>query len=150
MLESGRYDGNRVQDACVLDACAGSGALGLEALSRGAAHCTFMDNAGPSIAAIQANIAALGVGDRSRMRRGDVTRPPRAPAVCDLVLLDPPYRKGIVPAALKALADAGWCAAGTLTVVEHDARTAVEVPDGFSLVVDRTYGRTCVTLLQYG
>lgn len=150
MLESGRYDGNRVQDARVLDACAGSGALGLEALSRGAAQCTFMENAGPSIAAVQANIAALGVGERCRVMRGDVTRPPRAPAACELILLDPPYREGIVAAALQALAETGWCAAGTLAVVEHDARTAVLAPDGFSLVIERTYGRTCVTLLQYG
>lgn len=149
MLQSGRYGGERVQGARVLDACAGSGALGLEALSRDAAHCTFLDTAGPAIAAIQANIAKLGVGDRTRVLRADVARPPAAPAACDLVFLDPPYRQGLVPIALAALAAAGWCAPGALLAVEHDARNPVEAPAGFIEDVSRTYGRTCVTLLTW-
>ena len=149
MLQSGRYGGDRVRAARVLDACAGSGALGLEALSRGADHCTFLDNAGPAIAAIHANVAALGVGNRAQVLRADVTRPPGAPAGCDLIFLDPPYRDGLVPAALAALAAAGWCAPGALVAVEHDARTPVAAPEGFVEAISRTYGRTCVTLLVW-
>jgi 16S rRNA (guanine966-N2)-methyltransferase len=147
MLQSGRYGGDRVQGARVLDACAGSGALGLEALSRGAAHCTFLDNAAAAIAAIEANVATLGVRDRSRVLRADVTRPPSAPAGCDLILLDPPYRDGLAPTALAALAANGWCAPGALVAVEHEA--PLPLPDGFTEETSRTYGRTRVTLLGW-
>ena len=149
MLQSGRYGGERVQGARVLDAFAGSGALGLEALSRGAAQCIFMDNAGPSVAAVETNLRTLGLGDRARVLRADATRPPGAAEPCDLLFLDPPYRDGLVPATLTALAAAGWCAADALAVVEHDARTDIESPPGFTLEISRTYGRTCVTLLNF-
>lgn len=149
MLQSGRYGGDRVGGARVLDACAGSGALGLEALSRGAAHCTFVDQAAPAIAAVEANVAALGEGGRTRVLRADVTRPPAASAACDLVLLDPPYRDGIVAAALAALAAAGWLAPGALVAVEHAARDPLAVAAGFETEASRTYGRTAITLLSW-
>ena len=146
MLQSGRYGGDRVQGARVLDACAGSGALGLEALSRGASYCTFVDNAAPAIAAIEANIAKLGEGARSRVVRADATRLPPAPDHCSLVFLDPPYADGIVPAALASLAAGGWLAPDALVAVEHPARTPLSA-DGFIAEASRTYGRTAVTLL---
>lgn len=149
MLQSGRYGGDRVTGVRVLDACAGSGALGLEALSRGAAHCTFMDNAATAIATIEANVAATGLATRARILRADVTRPPSAPEGCGLVLLDPPYREGLVPAALAALAAAGWLAPGALVAVEHAARDPIAFPEGFAEETSRTYGRTCVTLLRF-
>ncbi|MEZ5668045.1 MAG: 16S rRNA (guanine(966)-N(2))-methyltransferase RsmD [Alphaproteobacteria bacterium] len=147
MLESGRYGGNRVAGARVLDAFAGSGALGLEALSRGAAHATFMDNAGQAIAAVEANVRALGVGARARVLRADATRPPPAPAACDLLFLDPPYRDGAIGAALAALAAAGWIAAGALLVVEREAKSPLDLAEGMRLEAERRYGRAAIALV---
>ena len=148
MLTSGRYGGDRVRDARVLDAFAGSGALGLEALSRGAAHATFIDNAGTAAAAISANIALLGLDAQSRVIRADSTRPPPAPAASDLIFLDPPYHSESATAALVALSSAGWIAAHALVVLECDSRTEFTPPGGFAEVVSRRYGRTCLTFVQ--
>lgn len=148
MLASGRYGGDRVTDAHVLDACAGSGALGLEALSRGAASAVFMDNAGAALEAIRANIATLAVADRARVLRADVTRPPPAPHACSLLFLDPPYDAGIAGTALTALAGAGWLAPDALAVVEQDARTDVSAPEGFELNTERKFGRVRLVLMD--
>ncbi len=83
----------------VLDAFAGTGALGLEALSRGAAHATFIERDHAAIAVLRANVAALGAEDRTRVIAGDVLAPPRAEAPCGLVFLDPPYGNGALPPA---------------------------------------------------
>src|SRR3954447_10957867 len=81
-------------DRPVLDAFAGTGALGLEALSRGASAAAFIDNGREAIAALRRNIAALGEEDRAHVFTGDATRPPRATFACALAFLDPPYRSG--------------------------------------------------------
>ncbi|MFO1058953.1 MAG: 16S rRNA (guanine(966)-N(2))-methyltransferase RsmD [Dongiaceae bacterium] len=133
--------------ARVLDAFAGSGALGLEALSRGAAHATFLEDAPAAIAAIRANIAVLGEGRRTTLRRADATRPPPAPAdpgtmPCDLVFLDPPYGSGLALPALAALAAAGWVADRALAIVETGAgETPGEPPAGFAVGDSRRHGR---------
>jgi 16S rRNA (guanine966-N2)-methyltransferase len=134
----------------VLDACAGSGALGLEALSRGAAHATFFDIAGAALDCVTANIETLGAGDRTTVRRADATRPPPADAACALVLLDPPWRSDVAARALSALAAAGWLAADAIVVVEHGGGNAPAAPDGFIEVDRRTYGATSLLLLRYG
>src|SRR5271168_3784908 len=94
--------------AAVLDAFAGTGALGLEALSRGAAQAVFIEQDREALAALRQNIAAFGEGDRARIVPGDATRPPRALSACELAFLDPPYRSGLATAALTALDAAGW------------------------------------------
>ena len=139
--------------ARVLDAFAGSGALGLEALSRGAAQVTAMDNAGDALKAIAANAAALGETARVAVRRADATRPPPAPldpaiAPCDLVLLDPPYGSGLAGPALAALAAAGWIAPGALVVVEGGPRDELAPPPGFALVETRRYGKAVLRFLR--
>ena len=98
--------------AAVLDAFAGTGALGLEALSRGAAEAAFIEQDREALATLRRNIAALGEGGRARIVPGDATRPPRAPSACALAFLDPPYRSGLAGAALTALDAAGWLDAG--------------------------------------
>ena len=90
----------------MLDAFAGTGALGLEALSRGAAHATFLERDRAALAALRANIAACRAGDRAAVLAADATRPPPGQP-CTLVFLDPPYRQGLVQAALAALAPRG-------------------------------------------
>lgn len=131
--------------ARVLDAFAGSGALGLEALSRGAAHAVFMDNAAPARAAIGANIAALAEAARCTVLPADATRPPRAAAPCTLAFLDPPYRAGLLPRALAALAAQGWFAPGALLCLEM-ARD--DTPPDAELLADRSHGAARLIVLR--
>ncbi|WP_342627442.1 16S rRNA (guanine(966)-N(2))-methyltransferase RsmD [Nguyenibacter vanlangensis] len=122
---------DRIAGARVLDAFAGTGALGLEALSRGAARCVFFETDRAALAALRANIAACGAGDAALVRPADVTHPPPGPA-CDLLFLDPPYGKGLPARALAALGAAGWIAPGALVVVETAADEAL--PEDGSLL----------------
>ena len=114
----------RVEGAEVLDAFAGTGALGLEALSRGAARAHFIETDRFALAALRANIAACGAGDRCAVMPGSALRP-RAGVACGLVFLDPPYGLGLVPQAVAALRAAGWIAEGALLVVESGRDDAV-------------------------
>lgn len=115
----------RLEGAEVLDAFAGTGALGLEALSRGAARAHFIETDRFALGALRANIAACGAGDRCAVMPGSALRP-RAGAACGLVFLDPPYGLGLVPQALVALRAAGWIADRALLVVECGRDEVVE------------------------
>ncbi|HUC16198.1 MAG TPA: 16S rRNA (guanine(966)-N(2))-methyltransferase RsmD [Acetobacteraceae bacterium] len=114
-------------DARVLDAFAGSGALGLEALSRGAAEVLFFETDAQARRALAANIAACGVDERARILAADATHPPPPTprdTPCTLLLLDPPYtEEGLAGRAVAALGRAGWIAPGALIVLETGART---------------------------
>src|SRR5213082_978319 len=92
----------------VLDAFAGTGALGLEALSRGASAAVFIESDREWLTALRSNIAALDADDRAQIIAGDATRPPRASFGCAVAFLDPPYHSGLTAPALAALAAAGW------------------------------------------
>ncbi|MEM0962055.1 MAG: 16S rRNA (guanine(966)-N(2))-methyltransferase RsmD [Bacteroidota bacterium] len=131
--------------AHVLDAFAGSGALGLEALSRGAAHCTFVESHGPTLALTRRNAATLGVASRSAFVRADALKSLTAgDASFDLILADPPYALRQL-AEIPALARARLTPAG-LAVVEHDARH--EFGDAAGHVLSRAYGSTVVSLFE--
>jgi len=130
----------------VLDGFAGTGALGLEALSRGAASAIFMDKDRAALALSRRNAASLGLADRSTFLPADASRPPAAGAACDLVLLDPPYGQGLGEAALAALDAAGWLAPGALAVIEADRAQPEAAPAGFTMVDGRDYGRTRIAL----
>ena len=136
---TGTLDGVRV-----LDAFSGTGALGLEALSRGAAHATFFEQDRQVLSVLRSNIAACGGGDRADFRQGDATRPPRGTAPCGLVFLDPPYGRGLVEAARGALEAAGWLAPGCIVVVE----TGPEEPLDGEFLSDRTYGAARIRMLR--
>lgn len=131
----------------VVDCFAGSGALGLEALSRGAAHATFLDSHPESLAAIRANVATLGEAERAAIVKADATRPPPARQPCTLAFLDAPYHSGLSERCLEALARQGWLAPGALCVVEVAAKETVTAPAGFMVVDDRTYGAARLVLL---
>jgi 16S rRNA (guanine966-N2)-methyltransferase len=164
ILEHGGFvdgGGSPIQDAHVLDAFAGSGALGLEALSRGAAHATFIETAGPALGAIRHNIEACREEDKVEILRADATRPPRPQPVsgsraagqparaCTLAFLDPPYRQNLAAAALAALAAAGWLAQGAICCVEIGADENFSPPAGFEALDERRYGAARVVLLGY-
>lgn len=139
--------GNPVTGARVLDLFAGTGALGLEALSRGALQATFVDDGAKALALIRANIARMRAEGETRVIRQDARRlGPNAGAGYGLVFLDPPYGKGLGEAALAAVLAGGWLSPGAMVVWEEGAAPAV--PEGFSVTDQRKYGDTVVTLLE--
>ena len=135
-------------ERAVLDAFAGTGAFGLEALSRGARSAAFIENDRQALAALRANIAGLGEEDRCRVITGDATRPARAGFACALAFLDPPYRSGLAAPALTALAAAGWLEPEALAVVEVAAREEFAPLAGFHLIDQRVYGAARLVFLR--
>ena len=134
--------------ARVLDAFAGTGALGLEALSRGAAHVTFMDIDRAALAGIERTLAMLDEDERAAVLRADATLPPRPGASVEIAFLDPPYRSGLAGQAMEALATAGWLAPGALVVVELAKGEELSLSPGMELVDDRRYGNTRIMFLR--
>ncbi len=139
---------NPLEGARVLDAFAGTGALGLEALSRGAGAAIFMEDHATALAVCRRNIRSLGEDARGRALHCDVLRPPRAEAPCELVLMDPPYNQGLGPPALSALQAAGWLAPNALTVVELMAGEPFDPATGFEILDERKYGKARVVFLR--
>lgn len=144
MLAGGRF-GDPFDDAHVLDLFAGTGALGLEALSRGAARVTFVENGRTGQRLIRENIRTLGCADVAQLIGADATRLPPAERPAGLVFLDPPYGKGLGEQALAAALSGGWIAADALIVWEENAPR--QAPEGFALLESRRYGDSHVTLL---
>lgn len=143
------YD-DAVEDAVVLDLFAGTGALGFEALSRGAARALFVDEGRQAGALIREGIATLGCETRARLIPRDATRlGPALDRPATLAFCDPPYRKDLAPAALAAAAAGGWLASGALILVEEAAEAAPVLPPGFSELERRSYGETTVTFGRY-
>jgi 16S rRNA (guanine966-N2)-methyltransferase len=136
----------------VIDAFAGSGALGLEAISRGAAFCLFLDHAAAAREAIGANVAALKLADHARIDRRDPTtlsaRSNADGAPFEIVLLDPPYGQGLGEAALARLAAGGWLAAGALVVLERGVADPAPTPAGFEWLDERTWGAARISFLS--
>ena len=135
-------------DAVVLDGFAGTGAAGIEALSRGARAAIFLEQDAKAAALIRRNLSQLGAEQRGLVVERDATLPGRASRSADLVLLDPPYRSGLAAPALVALAESGWLAPDAVAVVETEAREAFEAPAGFELVDHRRYGRAALHFLR--
>jgi 16S rRNA (guanine966-N2)-methyltransferase len=137
----------------VIDLFAGAGALGLEALSRGAAACIFVEMDAGARASIQANIESLGVFGRARVHRRDATalgpRPASDGAAFDLAFLDPPYGKGLGEAALAALAAGAWLAPGALAVLERGTDDPAGAAPGYQLLDERAWGPARVSFLRY-
>lgn len=130
----------------VLDACCGTGALGLEAVSRGAGACWLMDIGAAALALARANAAACKAGDAVTVLRGDVTRPPAAAQPCRLVFLDPPYRKDIVPAAIAGLDKAGWIAADAVLCVEVASDEPLALPADWRVLDERRFGAARIVI----
>jgi 16S rRNA (guanine966-N2)-methyltransferase len=135
-------------DANVLDAFAGTGAFGIEALSRGAARAAFIETDRAALAALRRNLAVLDEEDAADVIAGDATRPPRAPYPAALAFLDPPYHAGLAAPALLALTQMGWLAPRALAVVELAAREAFAAPEGFMMIDERTYGAATLMILR--
>nr|WP_256474154.1 16S rRNA (guanine(966)-N(2))-methyltransferase RsmD [Lutimaribacter sp. EGI FJ00013] len=146
VLQGGRF-GDPIPQARVLDLFAGTGALGLEALSRGADCACFVENGRKAQGLIAKNIQTLGVGDRAQLVRRDATRlGPNPQSPFGLVFLDPPYGKGLGEKALAAARAGGWVASGALIVWEEGAD--ITLPDWGVLQDQRNYGDTLITLIR--
>lgn len=128
--------------AALLDAFAGTGAMGLEALSRGAAQAWFMENNSAVRNILAQNLS--WAGDGAVIVAADAAAPPLAPQEMDFVFLDPPYGKGLLPLAVAALHRADWIGGKTLLVIESDAEETFTLPENFEALDARKYGRTFI------
>jgi 16S rRNA (guanine966-N2)-methyltransferase len=147
LLQHGAHP-DPVPDARVLDLFAGTGALGLEALSRGAAHVTFVEDGAKARAVLRGNIERMHAMGATRIWRRDATRlGVNHGAPFTLVFLDPPYGKGLGERALAAAAAGGWLAPGAVVVWEEASE--MPAPPGFARRDARRYGDTWLTLLEY-
>lgn len=139
--------------ARVIDLFAGSGALGLEALSRGAVFALFVENGAPARGAIRDNIEALGLFGETRIHRRDATKLGRKPAGLgapfDIAFLDPPYRKGLARPALDALARGAWLRPDALAILESAADEDIPNPDGYDIIETREHGGSRATAYRY-
>ncbi len=141
-----------LEGARVIDLFAGSGGLGFEALSRGAASCLFVETGEAARGAIRDNIETLGLFGETRIHRRDATdlgaRPASAGAAFDLAFLDPPYRKGLGALALASLREGGWLANGAITVLEQAADEAAPMAAGYEVIDSRLWGAAGVWFLR--
>jgi 16S rRNA (guanine966-N2)-methyltransferase len=144
-----RYPGH-LDNARVVDLFAGSGALGIEALSRGARFALFVDNGAEARALLRANVEAMGLGGVTRIWRADATKLGSAPTggPFTLAFLDPAYGLALAGPALAALVEGGWLGPNALCVVEEAAKAEIVAPDGLELVDERTYGDTRIAILE--
>jgi 16S rRNA (guanine966-N2)-methyltransferase len=141
-----------VTGARVLDLFAGTGALGLEASSRGAAFVLFVDDGAEARALLRENVAALGLGGATRIFRRDATKlgPAHPLEPFSLTFLDPPYGKGLAEEALAAARDGGWLSPDALAVVEEATSAKFKTPDGYEELERRDYGDTELVFLRAG
>ena len=141
--------GNPVADARVLDLFAGTGALGIEAMSRGAAFALFVDDGAEARALLRGNSEALGLGGSSKIYRRDATKlGPAELAPFSLVFLDPPYGKGLAEKALVSAREGGWLAAEALVIVEEAKDAGFKPLEGFEELERRDYDDTQFTFLR--
>lgn len=135
----------------VIDLFAGTGALGIEALSRGAKYCLFIDNDAASRALIRTNAEIFSLTGVSKIFRRDATDlgPVGTMEAFSVAFLDPPYRRSMAERGLNALRDGGWLKPGAVIVIEEDARSIVELQSGFEHLDQRRYGDTQVLILKF-
>jgi 16S rRNA (guanine966-N2)-methyltransferase len=142
--------GDPVQGARVLDLFAGTGALGIEALSRGASFALFVDDGVEARALLRQNSESLGLGGVSRIFRRDATKlgPAYPIEPFSLVFLDPPYGKGLAEKALASAREGGWLKPDALIVVEEAAEIGFKAPEGFDELERRAYDDTELIFLR--
>ena len=139
-----------LEGARVLDLFAGTGALGLEALSRGARYVHFVDEDTKARGLIRQNADSLGLIGQSKIWRRDATKlGPCAPlAPFDLIFADPPYNKGMGSGVLKSISEGGWAEKNAIIILEEALKAEVQVPENFTLLQSREYGDTKILYLR--
>lgn len=151
LLTHGKFASrNLIEGARVLDVFCGSGALGLEALSRGAVYVTFIDHSREAMDIVRHNIEHFGEGVKVKLLLLDATQLPVNQATAyDIALLDAPYHQKLLTPALQKLAQGGWLQNGAFVLIEHDEREKVDIPEHYTSVDTRRYGRANIHVLQY-
>jgi 16S rRNA (guanine966-N2)-methyltransferase len=141
-----------LEGAKVLDLFAGTGALGIEALSRGATFCLFIEEEAEARAIIRRNIEAFGLTGASKIFRRDATDlgPAGNRGDAALVFLDPPYGQGLAERALASLSAGGWLAPGAIAVIEERKGTPLSLQEPFTRIDHRNWGDTDVTFARFG
>lgn len=148
VIQGGRL-GDVLTDALVVDVFAGTGALGLEALSRGATEAVFIENDREAVQALRENIARLKVTDTAIVIEGDILSLHRtAPRPAGLILMDPPYNSGLAAPALDRLHKGGWIDGETLIVVECEKSEQLEIPEWLDVLDNRRYGKAQISFLR--
>lgn len=142
--------GEKLQGARVLDLFAGTGALGLEALSRGASYAVFIEESAEGRGLIRSNVEAFGLTGRTKIFRRDATKLGEAGTIAPFGLLfaDPPYGKGLGEQALQSARAGGWLLSGALCVVEETAAVPFHPGEGFSVLDERNYGETVIRFIE--
>jgi len=149
ILEHG-IDDFEIDGARILDLFAGTGALGLEALSRGAKHCLFIENSAAARGIIRDNVEALSLTGNTSVWRRDATAlgPANSTEACDLVFCDPPYGKELGERALSGAYNNGWLKTGSIAVLEERSGIDIEIPQSLEELDRRTYGDTQILILR--
>ena len=144
-------EGFSLVGARVIDLFAGTGALGIEAVSRGAAYCLFVEEAPEARALIRTNVENMGLMGETRIFRRDATDlgPAGNMEPYDLAFLDPPYAKGLGEKALEGLAQGKWLKPGAVCFLEERAGTTLTFPSGYTVLDARIYGDTEITFLRF-
>ncbi len=150
ILTHGRFYGENspIIGSRIVDIFCGTGALGLEAFSRGAAHVTFVDENQRAVDITRKNVEKFGEMKNASFIRSDSTRIPPAIKPCKLAFLDPPYESGLAPKGLKSLVKGGWLEKGAIVVVEISKKEELEIPEEFEKVSERIYNSTKIILLE--
>jgi len=145
-IEGFSFEGTRV-----LDLFAGTGALGLEAISRGSRFCLFVDDQADARALIRQNVETLGLTGHTKVFKRDATNlgPIQSLKPFDLVFLDPPYGKGLGEKALLSLRDGGWLIQGAIIVLEERHDVEVQQPDHFEILDQRRHGEAQTIIFKY-
>jgi 16S rRNA (guanine966-N2)-methyltransferase len=144
--------GDPITGARVLDLFAGTGALGLEAMSRGAAFALFIDDGAEARALLRQNVEALGLAAVTKIFRRDATKlgPAHPVEPFAVAFLDPPYGKGLAERALTSMREGGWLTQDAIVVVEEAAAAACNAPEGYEELERRTYDDTAFVILRLG
>lgn len=149
LLMHGDYEGFHILGKPVADLCCGTGALGLEALSRGASHCLFVDRSKASLQLAEKNAHHCGIAAQCAFHLADIAQLGNAPRPSSVVFLDAPYESAFLPRALDGLMAKNWLLPHALVVVEQSKFTpAIEV-NHLNLLDDRAYGKTALRIYQY-
>ncbi len=144
-------EGFAIASTRVLDLFAGTGALGLEAISRGSSFCLFVDDQADARAFIRQNVETLGLTGHTKVFKRDATNlgPIQARKPCDLVFADPPYDKQLGEKAMVSLRDGGWLVPGAILVLEERHGVEVVLPEGFMLLDQRRHGEAQTLIMRY-
>lgn len=146
VLMHGSFGGECIVGARVADICCGTGALGFEALSRGAGHCAFVDNSRAAIQLAEKNAKHLGATAECNFLHHDARKLPRVSTAFDLVMSDPPYDTKLIPDLYAQLMQQGWLTEGSVFAAEVPSYTKEIALEGAELLVERTYGKAALCI----